>query len=380
MKIAYISENKMYISADGHSRELSSKRVAHYRETVRTINQNKEWKYTGTGAKFTGAVREYSEDEAENYSINSLAWDGRGLVYSMMLGRMGAIYRKNPDAPDAEEEHIYTAMDSGIGRISFNGKKFALELDGHIALYDPETGFSELTEGNSVESHPEWSPDGRDILCTSSGIARSDRDMAFSPGSVLRIDMAAGSMDEICSQVDHDCIAPKYDKNGDLWYIKQPYRNKTNKTPLWKDILLFPVRIIKAIGGFLNAFSVIFGGEPLRDGGRRSDVKSKNKSEKELFFEGRLIDAEKNQRENSAKGEKNPGIFPSSRQLIKRSADGSETVVRGGVQDYLLLDDGGIIISNGKSIIHITEDGETVLAKASLAHSLCRIPEEDHEN
>lgn len=380
MRIAYISENKMYICEGGAVRELPSERVAHYNETVRTINHNKEWKYTGTGAKFTGAVRNFSDTEASDHSINGLAWDGRGIVYSMILGDMGAIYRKNPDKPEAAEEHIYTSMNSRIGRISLNGSQLAAELNGHIAIYDPDRGCNELTEGDSVEITPGWSADGRELLCTSKGIAVSDRGIVYSPGDVLSIDLSAGTMNQIYTDKKADCIAPQRDKEGNLWFIRQPYKVSVKKTPLWKDILLFPIRIIKAIGGFLNAFSVIFGGEPLRDGGKKSDVKSKQKSEKELFFEGRLIEAEKNQRDNAAKGDKNPGIFPSSRELVKKSPDGEETVVRRGVQDYLLLESGELVISNGKAVIHIGKDGEAVLAKAVLAHSLCGIPEADYEN
>lgn len=380
MRIAYISENKIYLCEKGTVRELPSERVAHYIETVRTINHNKEWKYTGAGAKFTGAVKNYSDDEITDYSINGLAWDGKGLVYSMVLGGMGAVYRKNPDNPEAAEEHIFTSMNTSIGRIYFNGDKFAAEMNGHIAIYDSDHGFSEITDGESVESAPSWSSDGRELLCISKGIAVSDRDMIFSPGAVLSIDLAAGSIKEILSDEKTDCAVPQRDSDGNLWLIRQPYKTAVKKTPLWKDILLFPIRIIKAVGGFLNAFSVIFGGEPLRDGGKRSNVKSKQKSEKELFFEGRLIEAEKNQRENSAKGEKNPGIFPLSRELVKILPDGEETVVRRGVQDYLLLENGELVISNGRSVIHIGKDGETVLAKAELAHSLCRIPEADYEN
>lgn len=380
MRIAYISENKIYLCEGGTVRELPSERVAHYIETVRTINHNKEWKYTGAGAKFTGAVRNYSDDEINDYSINGLAWDGKGLVYSMVLGGMGAVYRKDPDDPEAAEEHIFTSMNTSIGRIYFNGDKFTADMNGHIAIYDPDRGCDEITEGHSIERTPSWSEDGRELLCISKGIAVSDRGRVFSPAAVLSIDLAAGTIGEIFSDEKTDCALPRRDRDGNLWLIKQPYKAAVKKTPLWKDILLFPVRIIKAVGGFLNAFSVIFGGEPLRDGGKKSDVKSKQKSEKELFFEGRLVEAEKNQRENAAKGEKNPGIFPLSRELVKISPDGEETVVRRGVQDYLLLENGELVISNGRSVIHIGKDGETVLAKAELAHSLCRIPEADYEN
>ena len=44
MRIAYISDNKMYLYSGGKVTELLSERVAHYNETVRTINHNKEWK------------------------------------------------------------------------------------------------------------------------------------------------------------------------------------------------------------------------------------------------------------------------------------------------------------------------------------------------
>lgn len=380
MRIAYISENKIYLYERGAVRELPCKRVAHYIENVRTINKNKEWKYTGTGAKFTGAVRDFSSDGTPGYSINGLAWDGRGLVYSGVLGEMGNVYRMNPDKPDAAEEHIYNVMNTDIGRLSFNGDRFAFEMNGHIALYDSDHGCGEITEGDSVESAPSWSSDGRELLCVSKGIAFSDKGMLLSPGAVLSVDLAGSTIKEIFSSEKADCAFPCRDRDGNLWLIRQPYKSEVKKTPLWKDILLFPVRIVKAIGGFLNAFSVIFGGEPLRDSGKKSDVKSKQKSEKELFFEGRLIEAEKNQRENASKGEENPGIFPLSRELVKISPDGEETVVRRGVQDYLLLENDELVISNGKAVIHIGKDGETVLSKAELAHSLCIIPEANYEN
>ena len=129
MRIAYISENKMFICENETVRELQSERAAKYSETVRTINQNKEWKHIGTGAKFTGALQNFSDREAENFVINGLAWDGRGLIYSMRLGSLGGIYRKNPDKAEAAEEHIYTGINEKIGIISCKGNKIAAELN-----------------------------------------------------------------------------------------------------------------------------------------------------------------------------------------------------------------------------------------------------------
>lgn len=382
MKIAYISENKMFLCENGAVRELPSERVAQYSETIRTINRNKEWKHSGTGAIFTGSLEIHSDREAENYVINGLAWDGRGLIYSMRLGGLGAIYRKDLDRPEAAEEHIFTGMNEKIGRISCRGNRLAAELNGHIAVYDLDGGYSELTDGDSVESFIDWEENENVLLCSSKGIARTENGQAaeFSPASILALNLSLNSIDEIYSNEKFDCISPKKDSRGNLYFIKQPYRAQLQKTPLWKDILLFPVRIIKAIGGFLNAFSVIFGGEPLREGKNKGNVKSKQKSDRDLYFEGRLLEAERNERENAAKGDKNPGIFPVSRELVKISPNGGETVLKRGVQDYLLTDEGEIVCSNGREIIHIRNGSEEVLAKAKLAHSLCMIPEVKNEN
>lgn len=382
MRIAYISENKMFLYDNGSVRELPSERVAHYAETVRTINQNKEWKHTGTGAQFTGTWQNFSDREAENYVINGLAWDGRGLIYSMRLGGLGGIYRKDPDKPEAAEEHIFTGMNEKIGRISCRGNRLAAELNGHIAVYDLDGGYSELTDGDSVESFIDWAENENILLCSSKGIARTENGEAaeLSPGAVLALNLTSNSLVELYSDEKYDCISPRKDSCGNLYFIKQPYQAQIKRTPLWKDILLFPVRIIKAIGGFLNAFSVIFGGEPLREGKNKGNVKSKQRSDKDIFFEGRLIEAEKNERENAAKGDKNPGIFPVSRVLVKIAPNGEETVIKRGVQDYLLTDSGEIICSNGREIIRIGGGGEEVLAKAKLAHSLCKIPEVKNEN
>ncbi len=380
MKIAYISENKMYLYADGKVSELPSERAAHYTETVNTIRKNKEWKNSGTGAHFTGAVYEDGRSENQSISINGLAWDGKGLIYSMVLGGMGAVYRKNIDEPDAAEEHILTSMDTYIGGISLKNDKLAVVMDGHIAVSDMNGCFNELTDGDSAESSPFWSKNENRIICSSRGIARNERGNPADYGSsgIISLDLTSNSIDELTSDDSNDFLNPKTDPEGCMYCIRQPYKAVQEKKPLWKDILLFPIRIIKAIVGFLNAFSVIFGGEPLRDGKSLRDVKDKKKSERDLFFEGRLIEAEKNEKENASKGEKNPGIFPRSRVLVKLGDDG-EKVIKHGVQDYILLDDGSLVCSNGRALIHITDSGEEVLAKAKMAHCLCEITEVHNE-
>ncbi|MBE6861304.1 MAG: hypothetical protein E7497_00175 [Ruminococcus sp.] len=375
MKIIYISENKIYKCENGKIAELPSERVLHYTGTIAQINKNKEWKNSGTGAEFMGAAVHPGSEENAYVNINGVAAGGLGIVYSMRLGDMGGIYSKSIDNPNEAEAHIFTGMNTNISTISIKNDRIATSIDGHLAVSDFKGNLDEITDGDSREEDPSWSLTDNRIFCTTAGLARDSRGIiaAVSPRSIMAVDLDGGSIKELYSDEDYDFLKPKNNSHGNLYYIKQPYKAPQEKDPLWKDILLFPFRILKAIGGFLNAFSVIFGGESLQSGKKHGDVKTKQKSDKELYLEGKLLEAEKNEKENSAKGDKNPGILPVNRVLVRTEADGKETVIKRGVLDYTVLDNGDIICSNGKALIRIGEGGEEIIAKAKLAHSICVI-------
>lgn len=56
MKILYTSENKIfsYGESDRSLTEIPCGKIVKYRETVRSIQQRKEWKTSGAGANFMG--------------------------------------------------------------------------------------------------------------------------------------------------------------------------------------------------------------------------------------------------------------------------------------------------------------------------------------
>ena len=117
-------------------------------------------------------------------------------------------------------------------------------------------------------------------------------------------------------------IKPQDDADGNIYYIRRKYVPTKQKSNLAMDILMFPVRIIKAIGGFLSVFSMAFGGEPLRTGGK-NPAKSKTADEREAFIEGNLIKAEK-----QLSGDADDGIIPSDWELVKRDKNGNITVLK----------------------------------------------------
>ncbi len=142
-------------------------------------------------------------------------------------------------------------------------------------------------------------------------------------------------------------------------------------------MLLAPVRLLQAFGGFLNLFSLRYGGKPLSSGGD-APAQAKQKSERDLVIEGNLIQAERNMRENQRRGEKNPGIVPGDWQLVRLLDDGTLETVKRGVLDYAPLPSGGIVYTNGKFVIACDREGkETVLLKDELVTRVLVLPEDD---
>jgi hypothetical protein len=107
-----------------------------------------------------------------------------------------------------------------------------------------------------------------------------------------------------------------------------------------------------------------FGGEPLRSGGK-NPAKSRTADERKIFVEGNMIKAQKKRSEDS-----DDGIIPSGWELIKNE-NGAEKVLKKGVMDYVITDDGDIIYSNGSALRILRKNGkDEKICKLSLANSL----------
>ena len=106
-----------------------------------------------------------------------------------------------------------------------------------------------------------------------------------------------------------------------------------------------------------------YGGEPLRTGGN-NPAKSRAADERELFIEGNLIKARKIVDADNS----DEGIIPSEWVLIKRDGDGTETVLAKGVMDYLLLDSGVILYSDGRFVKRLSGGKTENVCRIDLAN------------
>lgn len=381
MKILYTTGDALWLAENGTSYELPSYRAQQYLATIERIAEGKAWKTTGRGAQFMGVAEAQRPADAVKPEFCGIALYKDEFLYTLRLDASGGMYRRTFSEKAEMEGHIVSGNDVRLGVIASHGDHVAAcmhypNYQSHIGLYTlPSSVCEEITGGDSVESSPSWSPDGRSVLFSSCGIGRGERGIAYSPNVIMEYRVNAERMETLLEDEKFDLLAPKRDEAGNLWYIRQPYKLEQEERAgfgqIFLDVLLFPIRILKAIGGFLNVFSMLFGGESLQQNSQRNrDVKSKQKSEKDLFFEGNLIHAEENQKENRRSGEEYPGLLPRSRVLVRRTPEGNEEIVAKAVLDYCLCSD-GVIYSNGSHILHRKADGTVgELCKARMASKL----------
>lgn len=382
--ILYTSNNFFYVKTESGLEEFTSEKIEKYCSTSKEISRRHEWKTSGAGARFMNTYTPKQDDDfaRSETSINGACICGNELIYSATLGEVSGLFRKVLQKGTAEGL-IMSNRDMNIFKLSARGNNCVasvgrgFELERHIAIFNLETGtYQELTEGEVQENHPSYSWDGGSIFFSSAGLALSHEGFAIGVGpfGISCYNIERNELHELLLSDKFDYIAPKEDGNGNLLFIKRPYRHAANNGNILLDMLFFPVRIIKAIGGLLNYFSIMFGGESLRTGKSNKDVKTKQMSEKELFFDGNVINAQQSLKANQRRGEKHPGIIPHSWELTRLDTNRNQSCLKKGVMDFCICQNGDIIYSNGNALIRLLPDGsEQLIEKCRMASNIGEI-------
>ncbi|MBQ3841400.1 MAG: hypothetical protein II820_01780 [Ruminiclostridium sp.] len=368
MKIFCISEGSIYRVDTGKPQQLTCGRIRDYLHAVNEMKKRDEWKTTGSGAQFM-QVQE-KEYETEGEFLRSLSSDGSRLIYGTFIDGVGGLYFKDPETDD--ETYIFANQTVDPGRVSCRNGKYCFDageggFERHIGwLNTANGGTDQLTEGFTSESCPFISRHDPDtVYYTAMGYAQDSygRVTEKSPCSVSAYSAKDGSLTDILSDPAFDYIKPSDDAQGNIYCIRRKYEPTRRKTNAGRDILLFPFRIIKALFGFLSMFSMAFGGEPLRTGGR-NPAKSRTANERELFVEGNLIKA----KHIADSDNSDEGMIPSEWELIRHSTDGTDTVLARGVMDYALLDSGVIIYSDGRFVRRLSGGSSEKICRIDLAN------------
>lgn len=385
--IFYIANNKMYRLESDRPNEIKSQVLEDYRRRVIDNVKRNEWKTKGNGAIFTEtATPEVSAESAlknMRVSITSITESGDGIAYTLGIDDVCGIYTNDSSDTDgillSDSNYRYSYINKGIGSYVVSAS-FAGES--HIGIMEhDQNGCDFITEGTSRERWPMWSKRSpRRIIYSGCGLALPQRaidqkekfsslpammldrfeeyNYVESPYSVYSIDLDTMELDELVTDSSQrfSYIKPCESADGYIYYIKKPYSEDQSGNTSIGDVLLAPFRLVGAIFGFLNFFTIKYSGKTLTKSA--GNTKSKNMSEEKMFIDGNIFEAGKELENNRRQGDKFPGAIPHSYQLCRRlGKDGKEEIVKKGIIAYACRDNGEILCSNGLHLLSLTPGG-----------------------
>ena len=387
----YIADGKLYMADDTGEREIRSGVLDSYVRKVRESAERSAWKRSGEGAMFTGTY-EPGATPADRVAsvraqITAAVKQSSRILYAIDIDGACGIYA-HPLSGEGAEGIVISHAENAYRHFHINGKRMAVAVgfagESHIGVLEDGRADCRLyTEGRSWDSEPVWSKTDPDCLYfCSAGLAVGDGqptpdhpplsyaevmerlyDAAASemrgPAALCLLDIKQGSITELLCDPAFDFVHPQSMANGALYYVKKPYREQksgTSAAGCLIDLLLLPVRLLRAVFGFFNIFSMKYSGKTLS---RTGQVKRRDPGE--MLIDGNLINAEKELRANRDRGDKNPGIIPRSWELRRRDPDGTDTLVRRGVVAFLANEDGSLLFSNGNGIFSLSPDGREEL-------------------
>ena len=366
MVVAYLAQGQIRIKAGGEApRTVDSVYGNSIREKAVRAQQKHSWKSAGTDpSPFSGAMLWGKAAMSGDIplSITSICGgkEPGGLLYSLEsgslcalleVGQLGAEERRLWNDNRTQIRHVSLSRETGdlvFSILHENGTaNIGVKLSG-------EGGVKELTEGDSFDTAPRWRPGGGGkILFQSAGIGRNREGqfLALGPFAIQELDAEAGELTTLLEARQFDFLAPQALKDGSLLYIRRPYAQQERLHPVraFKDIVLFPFRLLYAVVQYLNFFSAMYTGRKLTSGG----AKGREMDLKQMMIWGNLVRA---QRPASVEDE-SADLVPKSWQLCRRSPTGETKVLAGGVLAYDINDDGRVVFTNGNAIFLLHPDG-----------------------
>ena len=380
-KLFFLSKGELYKYSDGKVSKLESEAVKKYEETLKDMKKRKVWKDKTSDMHILNMM--YGLEKKEEVLIKDIkVLSNDKLLYSVNFEKTTGIYSRNTDVSDKTEDLIIRNNNFLLYEIDVSEKSQKIVAsftddysESHILLLDSKTAeYHILTEGGSLDRNPVFDKNDDSIIyydCSNIGYNSDGNPVAVSNRYITRLDISTAELEDIVSNSKFDYFKPQFDNKGNFYCIKRPYApSGSNKKMTFLDVLLIPFKFFKAIFNFLDFFTARYTGERLNTAGK-NPAKMQEKTDKEIFIEGNLIDVHETLSKNKGLKEKYPGVIPKSWVLIKYDLNNNEeTVLKKGVLGYVISDDGTIFYSNGKYIIKSDEANDEAVHEIDFAEGL----------
>lgn len=363
-RFAVISQGRLFVFEKGALTEVASTFAEKMSERERASFQRHAWKGQGNGfLPMWGKGQVEKEFRETPKSVSSVAAvPGGGAFYTLQTTGVCALLKLNGEGGEDRIWHSNAAMVTDLAPHPDGSRVACVSLQengtSRLALMrSTGGGVQELTEGDSVDLCPSWVHDEPEkVVFQSAGIGRSRDGFAqgMAPFEIHELDLTTGEMETLAAGTRHDFLAPRYDAEGRLHFIRRPYRTAHSVNPLrWMlDVVLIPFRLLQAVFGWLNFFSMMWGGKPLKPGGA---AKMDGEQMKKMLVWGSVIDAAREAKMQP--GAEDPDLVPKTWELVRREKNGAESVIARGVLSYDFLPSGGVLFSNGSAVFHRAADG-----------------------
>lgn len=280
------------------------------------------------------------------------------VYYVLRVGEAVGLFRLH--VAEQREVRLFHKAKIDIRGLAYHaGQKHLILGVGHedgtaqIEVYDEEgTLKGAVTGGDSVDGAP-WVVPGANasVLFQSSGVARhSERGFVTAIGhaTLCRLDYRSGNLEVLADDARFDFLMPRLDASGALYATRRPIEKPAGERAggAVMDTLLFPIRLVKAVFGYLNVFSMIYGKEPLRSaGGPRTPELDQDLGK--IWLQGRLIDLQRVRDDPQYAGK----LVPASWELVRRRGNGDWEVLARHVLSFDVGSGGALAYSTGKEVL-----------------------------
>lgn len=391
LTIAYLAQGRLYIKPeDGAAKEISSQFVERAADRARKAAERNAWK-AGNGAAGPDMIpsamlwrSQMPNEQAQRVQILGVTRGSAGaIMFALDTQSIGGLFAYDP--ADGSERRLFHKNGFRGRHLAKHASRdlVALSVAGgdntsHIALTDTAGhAVREITEGDSRDECPSWAPgDGQKLVFQSAGIARNAQGFLAAPGPyrIEQLDIDRGEMTTLMESDTSDYLSPRVGADGSLYFIRRPYSPHARPVSLGHlllDIVLFPIRLVRAFVHFFNFFSLAFSGKPLMTAG---GSREKGPDAATLMLWGKMIDAEKALK--TSKDGKSASLVPTTWQLVRQDHSRQESVLAKAVLSFDLASDGSVIYTDGSTITRLKPDGQLeVLCNGTLIEQVNFLPQ-----
>ncbi len=383
-KIVFSDGDSIRVLDEGEEGTYASQYIADYRERMRRMVKNKEWKHSGMGAMFRGdtmsEVGMDSETRVDAY-INSVHAAGEDKVlYTFTVNQTSGVIEKTLSAKKDGERFILHTNDGELLSSDYNvtDGKFVAELkrgeiSSDLVLLDTERGdYVSITDGDSRDENPSFSKKRPGvILYDSLAAGRNARGefVEYAPAAVYEYDLNTLDLKEIRASEKYSYIKPVEDENGDIYCIRKPAKERDRHNPV-VEILLIPYRLLMAIVNFIQIFVVFFTGKTMTGGGN-NPAKGRDTDSRQMIIRGNVIEVDKEIARNKKFKDKDLAFIPASWKLV-RIRGGEEEEMKSGICDFSLAE-GGVVCTNGRKVFFLKDGKSEKIAEGELVLNVATV-------